>query len=111
MPYDKNTFAGIYWRPEVHQTYYEYIAEHVILFTGWTTFNEIQQHDKLGREFFGGGNATKDYHGFNEKRKIYISYGGGNDNGIMSEAVLKRILNQDLDLIEREYDGVIKILD
>ena len=83
----------------------------MILFTGWKTWDQIQSEDQVGRDLFGAGNAIKDYHGHNEKRKIYISYGGGNNDGIMSEVDLKRILNEDLDRIVGVYDGVIKKID
>ena len=82
----------------------------MILFTGWNTYDNIHREDQLGRDLFGAGNAMKDYHGFNEKRKIYISYGGGNNNGILSEVHLRKILNEDLDRIVGVYDGVIKQL-
>merc|ERR1711884_294205 len=106
LPYDNNTFAGIYWLPWDHKTYYEYIAEHVILFTGWNTYDKIHVADQEGRDLFGAGNAMTNYYGFNGRRKIYISYGGGNNNVILSEVHLRKILDEDLDRIKEDYDGV-----
>ena len=107
MPYDKETFAGVYWLSwKQPQNYYQYIAEHVILFTGYNTWANIRNEDAAGREAFA--DRTKDYHGHNGKRKIYISYGGGNDNGIMSKRELDDIHNH-LDEIKQDYEGVMKL--